>query len=110
MSFYVSHTLKDLPDPRVIISPEDFTVTAGRSLTVKCTVDNLAVKPTVNLTGPKHNELASDMNFEVTYTLDEAMTSDAGVYTCRASVVIDSVGVNVSGQNSSTLVVQTVSK
>ena len=99
-----------LPDPEVMISPEDSTVAAGDTHTVQCTVSDipfLAVQPTVELTGPGGSVLATtDMSLMVTHTLDPVMTSHAGQYTCKASVMIASVGVDVSGQSSSTLTVQ----
>ena len=105
---YVTHT-PALPDPEVMISPENSTVTAGDSHTVQCTVTDipyLAVSPTVELIGPGDSVLATDMSFTLTHTLDPVMTSHAGQYTCRASVMIASVSVNVSGQSSSILTVQ----
>ena len=103
------HHLSALPDPEVMISPEDSTVTAGDSHTVQCTVTDipyLAVSPTVELIGPENSVLATDMSFTLTHTLDPVMTSHAGQYICRASDMIASVSVNVSDQNSSTLTVQ----
>ena len=50
--------------------------------------------------------LATDMSFTLTHTLDPVMTSHAGQYTCRASVMIASVSVNVSDHNNSNLTVQ----
>jgi hypothetical protein len=100
-----------LPAPEVMISPGDSTVTAGDSHTVQCTVTDipyLAVSPTVELIGPGDSVLATDMSFTVTHILDPVMTLHAGQYTCRASVMIASVSVNVSGQSSSTLTVQIV--
>ena len=99
-----------LPDPIVMISPVDTTVTAGDPLTVQCTmtvIPYLAVQPTVELLGPDGSVLATtNMDLMVDLTLDPVRTSDAGQYTCRASVVIASVSVDVSGQSSSTLTVE----
>ena len=98
-----------LPDPQVIFSSENSTVTAGDTHTLQCTVTDipyLAVSPTVELIGPGDIVLATDMSFTVTYTLDPVMTSHAGQYTCRASVMIASVSVNVSGQSTSNITVQ----
>ena len=84
-------------------------MTAGESHTVQCTVTDipyLAVSPTVELIGPGNSVLATDMSFTLTHTLDPAMTSHAGQYTCRASVMIASVSVDVNSQSSSTLTVQ----
>ena len=66
----------------------------------------LAVSPTVELIGPGDSVLATDMSYTMTHTLDPVLTSHAGQYTCRASVMIASVSVNVSGQSSSTLTVE----
>ena len=50
--------------------------------------------------------LATNMGFSVTHTLDPVVTSYAGQYTCRASVMIATVSVDISGQSTSTLTVQ----
>ena len=84
-------------------------MTAGDSHTVQCTVADipyLAASPTVELIGLGNSVLATDMSFTLTHTLDPVMTSHAGQYTCRASVMIASVSVDVSSQSSSTLTVQ----
>ena len=93
----------------MMISPEDSTVTAGDTHSVQCTVTDipfLAVQPTVELIGPGGSVLATTL---MTHTLDPVMTSHAGQYTCRASVKVSSVGVDVSAQSSSTLTVQSES-
>ena len=84
-------------------------MTAGDSHTMHCTVTDipyLAVSPTVELIGPGDIVLATNMSLTVTHTLDPVMTSHAGQYTCRASVIIASVSVDISGQSTSTLTVQ----
>ena len=84
-------------------------MTAGDSHTVQCTVTDipyLAVSPTVELIGPGDSMLVTDMSFTLTHTLDPVMTSHAGKYTYRASVMIASVSVDVSDQKNSTLTVQ----
>ena len=89
----------------------DSTVTAGDAHTLQCTVTeipHLAVQPTMELIGPG-GSLATAVGLLVTYTVDPVKTSDAGQYTCRASVNIPSVSVDVSGQSSSTLTVQSES-
>ena len=98
----------DLPAPEVA-SVEDSTVTAGDSHTLQCTmteIPHLAVQPTVELTGPG-GSVATVMGLMLTHTVDPVRTSDAGQYTCRASVDIPSV--DISGQSSSTLTVQSKS-
>ena len=95
----------DLPAP-VVGSVEDSTVTAGNAHTLQCTVTeipHLAVQPTVELIGPGGSLVTMDVM--VTHTVDPVRTSDAGQYTCRASVVIPSASVDISGQSSSTLTV-----
>ena len=82
---------------------------AGDLHTMQCIVTDipyLAVSPIVELIGPGDSELATEMSFTVTHMLDPVMTSHAGQYTCRASVMIASVSVDVSGQSSSILTVQ----
>ena len=101
----------DLPAPEVA-SVEDFTVTAGDSHTLQCTVTeipHLAVQPTVELIGPG-GSLATAVSLMVTHTVNPVRTSDAGQYTCRASVNIPSASVDISGQSSSTLTVQSKGK
>ena len=101
----------DLPAPEVA-TVEDSTVTAGDSHTLQCTVTEiprLAVQPTVELIGPG-GSLATAVGLMVTHTVDPVRTSDAGQYTCRASVNISSASVDVSGQSSSTLTVESKSK
>ena len=96
-----------LPDPVLTISPVISTVTAGDKLTVQCTmtaIPYLVVQPTVELLGPEGSVLtASNMSLMVDLILDPVRTSHAGQYICRASVVIASVSVDVSGQSNSTL-------
>ena len=96
-----------------MISPVDTTVTAGDPLTVQCTVTAipyLAVQPTVKLLGPEGTVLVTiNMDLMVDLPLDPVRTSHAGQYTCRASVVIASVSVDVSGQSSSILTVESES-
>ena len=92
-------------------SVEDSTVTAGDSHTLQCTVTenpHLAVRPTMELIGPG-GSLATAVGLLVAHTVDPVKTSDAGHYTCRASVVIPSASVDVSGQSSSILTVQSKS-
>ena len=101
----------DLPAPEVA-GVEDSTFTAGDSHTLQCTVTeipHLAVQPTVELIGPGGSLVATAVGLLVAHTVDPVKTSDAGQYTCRASVVIPSVSVDVSGQSSSTLTVQSKS-
>ena len=85
-------------------------VTAGDSVTVQCemtAIPHLTVRPTVELLGPEGGVLATtNMNLMVDVTLGPLGTSHAGQYTCRASVVISSVSVDVSGQSSSTITVK----
>ena len=100
----------DLPAPGVA-SVVDSTVTSGDSHTLQCTVteiQHLAVQPTVELIGPG-GSLDTAVGLILTHTVDPVKTSDAGQYTCMASVVIPSASVDVSGQSSSTLTVQSES-
>ena len=96
-----------------MISLVDSTVIIGDPLTVQCTmtvIPYLAVQPTVELLGSDGSVLATTiMDLMVDLTLDPVRTSHAGQYTCRASVVIASVSVDVSGQSSSTLTVKSES-
>ena len=97
----------DLPVPEVG-SIEDSRVTAGDLHTLQCTVTeipHLAVRPTVKLMGPG-GIVATAMGLLVTHIVNPVRTSDSGQYTCRVSVNIPSASVDVSSQNSSTLIVQ----
>ena len=95
-----------------MISQEDSTLSTGDSYTVECVVTDipyLFVPPTVELIGPADSVLVTDMGFTLAHTVDPVMTSHAGQYTCRASIMIASVSVDVSDQSSSTLTVQSMS-
>ena len=79
---------------------------------MQCTVTDipyLAVSPTVELIGKGDSVLATNISFALSHTLDPVMTSHAGQYSCRASVMIASVSVDVSGQSRSNLTVQSMS-
>ena len=69
----------------------------------------LTVQPTVEILGPDGSVIVTGTGLELRTTLDPVRTSDAGEYTCRASVVIASVSVDVSGERSSTLTVDSES-
>ena len=106
--------LAALPNPVVSISPANPTVTAGRRHTVTCTstvraFSHLTIQPTVEILGPDGSEIVTGTGLELRTTLNPVRTSDAGEYTCRASVVISSVSVDVSEERSSTLTVQSES-
>ena len=55
---------------------------------------------------PGGGVLASGNGNSLIYSLYPVRTSNAGQYTCHATVVIESIGVNVEGQNSTTISVQ----
>ena len=104
--------LAALPNPVVRISPANPTVPAGDRHTMTCTVtasSYLTVQPTVEILGPDGSVIVTGTGLELRTTLDPVRTSDAGEYTCRASVVIASVSVDVSGERSSTLTVESES-
>ena len=87
----------------------DSTVTAGDQQELECIVSVvpfLTVAPTVQWVAPNNSEVASGSGPSLTHTLNPVRTSDAGQYTCRATVDIPSVGVSVTGQSSTTLTVQ----
>ena len=69
----------------------------------------LTVAPTFQWMAPGDSEVANGSGPSLTHTLDPVRTSDAGQYTCRATVDIASVGVSVSGQSSTILTVQSES-
>ena len=66
----------------------------------------LTVALTLQWVALSNSEVASGSGPSLTHTLDPARTSDAGQYTCQATVDIPSVGVSVTGQSSTTLTVQ----
>ena len=100
-----------LPSPQVTTTMNS-TVTAGGQQALECNlsvVPFLSVAPTVQLVAPNNSEVASGSVPSLTHTLNPVRTSDAGQYTCRATVDIPSVGVSVSAQGSTTLTVQSES-
>ena len=100
-----------LPSPQVTTTM-DSTVTAGGQQALECTVSVvsfLTVAPTLQWVAPSNSEVASGSGPSLTHTLDQVRTSDAGQYTCRATVDIPSVSVSVTGQSSTTLTVQSES-
>ena len=113
----IAHQNPDISLPPALPSPQvtttmDSTVTAGGQQALECTVlvvPFLTVAPTLLWVAPSNSEVASVSGPSLTHTLDSVRTSDAGQYTCRATVDIPSVGVSVTGQNSTTLTVQSES-
>ena len=100
-----------LPSPQVTTTM-DSTVTAGGQQTLKCTVSVvpfLTVAPTLQWVAPNDGEIDSGSGPSLTHTIHSASISDAGQYTCQATVNISSVGVPVTGHNSTTLTVQSMS-
>ena len=100
-----------LPSPQ-LITTMDSTVTAGGQQALECTVSVvpfLTVAPTLQWVAPSYSEVASGSGPSLTHTLHPVRTSDAGQYTCQATVNIPSVGVSVSSQNSTILSVQSES-
>ena len=100
-----------LPSPQVSTT-RDSTVTAGGQQALKCTVSVipfLTVAPTLQWLAPSNSKVASGSGPLLNHTLCPVRTSDAGQYTCQATVDIPSVGVSVSGQSSTTLTVQSES-
>ena len=90
----------------------DSIVTANGQQALECTVSVvpfLTVAPTLQWVAPGNSEVASGSGPSLTHMLDPVRTSDAGQYTCWATVDIPSVGVSVSGQSSTTLTVQSES-
>ena len=100
-----------LPFPKVTTTM-DSTITAGGQQALECTVPMvsfLTVAPTLQWVAPGNSEVASGSGSSLTHTLDPVRTSDAGQYTCRATVDIPSVDVSASGHRSTTLTVQSES-
>jgi len=105
------YLLLALPSPQVTTTMNS-TVTAGGQQALECNVSVvpfLTVAPTLQWVAPSNSEVASGSSTSLTHTLDPVRTSDAGQYTCRATVDIPSVNVYVSGQSSTTLTVQSES-
>ena len=113
--FHPAHstTSQGLPAPEVMVFPQIPIQTAGGRLILQCTMSSipfLAVSPTVELIGPGGTLLAAtDRSLTAILMLDPVQTSHAGRYTCRASVMIASVSVNVSRQSRFNLTVQSMS-
>ena len=69
-------------------------------------IPNLVVQPMIEWWEPGGGVLASGNGITLMSSIYPVRTSDAGQYTCHATVVIESIGVNVEGQNSTTISVQ----
>ena len=87
----------------------DSIVNVGSQHTLLCSmsmIPNLVVQPTIEWLEPGGSVLSSVNSSSLNITLNPVKTSDAGQYTCQALVAVESVGVNVEGQNITTLTVQ----
>ena len=69
-------------------------------------IPNLVVQPTIEWLEPGGSVLSSINGTSLNITLNPVKTSDAGQYTCQATIAVESVGVNVEGENSTILTVQ----
>ena len=103
--------LPALPSPQVTTTM-DTIVTASGQQALKCpvlVVPFLSIVPKLQWMGPNNCKVASGFGPSLTHILDPVRTSDAGQYTCQATVDIPSVDVFVTGQNRTTLTVQSES-
>ena len=84
-------------------------ISAGDEQSLECTVSvvsNLAVIPTLEWLDPMSEILATTDGTHLNTTLNPVKTSDAGQYICKATVVIESIGVRVENQSVTNITVQ----
>ena len=87
----------------------DRTISAGSEQSLECivsVVSNLAVLPTLEWLHPMNGVVASTGGTQLNITLNPIGTADAGQYICRATIVIESIGVSVESQNVTNITVQ----
>ena len=87
----------------------DLTITAGDEQSLECTVSvvpNLTVLPTLEWLHSNSGMVASTAGTHLNTTLNPVKTSDAGQYICKATVVIESIGVRVENQSVTNITVQ----
>ena len=97
---------------------EDGSNIPGQALSLLCVVDvidGLVVQPVIVWEKYASSESVSANNISVdtsrignnsTLTFPSLRTSDAGLYTCRAFVTIDSIDVNVTAQDTQNITLQ----
>ena len=87
----------------------DSIIYVGSQYTLLCSISvvpNLIVQPTIEWLEPGGSVLSSCNGTSLNIILNPVKTSDAGQYTCQAIVAVESVGVNVEGESSTTLTIQ----
>ena len=87
-----------LPPPNVTISFTG-TSTAGQNYTLTCSaavVADLVVQPHLKIVFPNSTAVAVEKTSSLEYTFSPLKTSDAGNYTCTATINISGI-VSVSG-------------
>ena len=85
------------------------TVIAGNEYILECTISeipNLVVAPHLEWLQPGGSVIASGSGIALSSTLYPVKTSDAGQYTCRAKITLDSVEVNVESLNTTDVTVK----
>ena len=106
-----------LPPPTVDIVVEG-TNTPGHALSLTCVVvvvDRLIVQPVIVWEKFGSNEFLSASNISLepsrnvynsTLSFPSLQISDAGLYTCRVTLMIDSINVSVTTENSRNITLQ----
>ena len=85
------------------------TVIAGNEYILECSISeipNLVVAPYLEWLQPGGSVLASGSGIALSSTLYPVKTSDAGQYTCRATITLDSVGVHVESLIATSVIVK----
>ena len=107
----------DLPAPTVDIV-KDGSSTAGQALSLTCivgVVDRVVVQPVIVWEKYSSSESVSSNTISVnsshlgnnsTLSFPSLHPSDAGIYTCRAFVVIESIDVNVTAEDTVNITLQ----
>ena len=107
----------DVPTPTVVIVVEG-CYTLGRALSLTCVVDvvdRLVVPPLIVWEKYANNESVCSNTISVnssrngnnsTLSFPSLRISDAGLYTCRAFVAIDSIDVNVTAEDTQNIIFQ----
>ena len=110
-------TCAALPAPIVDILVDGVNI-AGKALSLTCVVgvvDRLVVQPVIVWEKYASSESVSANTISVdpscngnnnTLSFSSLHTSDAGLYTCRAFVTIDSIDVNVTAENTQNITLQ----
>ena len=109
--YYSSICTLALPAP-VITTGVNSVVSIGSEHTLDCIVQeipNLIVQPMLEWLGPEGSVLANGSGLSLNTTISRVKTSDAGQYTCQATVFVEVVDVTTEGINTTLITVQSES-